>query len=63
MTDFTLHSSTGAVLTTVACPVDAHRLLRTLDDAETWRLPDGTVGGTKLAPRSRQPFQLRRLSR
>jgi hypothetical protein len=59
---YSLHDSTGAILTTVACPVDAHRLLRELEDAQVWRLPDGTVGGTKVRLSGKgQRFSLRRL--
>jgi hypothetical protein len=50
---YTVHDATGAVLTTVPCPVDAHRLLRELDDAESWRLPSGAIGGIKLHTRRR----------
>jgi hypothetical protein len=45
---FSVHDVTGAVLAVTDCPVRAHELLRELDDARTWRLPSGVIGGTKL---------------
>ena len=60
---YTLHDVGGAVLATVDCPVRAHELLRDLEDAVVWRLPNGTVGGTKLRVSSGRPFRLRERGR
>lgn len=45
---FVVCDVTGAILAVTDCAVRAHELLKELDDARTWRLPSGAIGGTKL---------------
>lgn len=52
---FSVHSSDGTTLACVACPIDAHQLMRTTPAAVEWRNAEGVVCGRKVRKQRGEP--------